>query len=105
MTKHSPWLVCEKSNFWKEVLGSNYAWFCAPGLTEHWAVGRFEFIQVCGSDIKPKHQTIELRPDCMGYWGRTPLGVVRLPDYRIWLESFNAPVVHIWIEGTNWVTS
>ena len=98
MTKHTPWL---------EHIGEGWryksrVWLCSKGVDNYWHVKQFDFIRVVGTTTGTPG-AIAARPYPVCGWCHTHENVCRTDVYADWLESFNAPVVYVWIEGTRWV--
>lgn len=119
MRKCSPWLEIESEaggvphREWIEPPAGRFPlWVCSAELAKYWCVGRFDFIQIWGDTSEPRWDTYPARPaspedsDAAAdlVWTWSPDRAYRFDNYANFLERFRAPVVHVWIEGTRWVS-
>jgi len=88
--KHNPW----------ESFTANGVWLCAEKTDKNWTI-QGKKIWIAGS-TEYVEGAIEQRAGRFGHWMNTQGGItVRYYAFARFLESFNAPVVWVWIE--EWV--
>ena len=70
-------------------------WLCVDATDSYWEI-RSDRIVICGQTTRPRWEHVEARP-YVGSWAAS-FTKLRYSAYADWLESFNAPVVYVWIE-------